>query len=589
MKHRLTFSIAIVALAFVACDNRKKGDMTPDQRFDGYRDRFIEDLWRLEPVWASMVGYHAHDTVLPLPGPERTDQQLRFCLSHLDSLASFKEEELGKSQRLDLRMMRDHLKATIWGIQTFKEHEWNPSVFNVANAMDAVINSTHAPLEDRLVALRGRLRSVRQYYANARMLIKDPTREHTELAIQQSRGTLDLLGPWLTDTIASCALTDSVKKLIDTDLDSARKGIEGYISFLENDWLPRLQTKARSPRIGKALFAEKFGHDINSIHHAQEVFDMAIAAKTQLHQRMDSLTRQLWPKHMGKMAMPADSLVAIRMLIDTLSHVHAQPDSFLQAIERQIPELTRFVTEKDLLTLDPDKPLVVREEPAFMSGVSVASISAPGPYDKGRETWYNVHPLDGMEPARAESYLREYNSYILQILNIHEAIPGHYAQLIYNNRAPSIIKAILGNGAMVEGWAVYTERMMLEAGYGNNSPELWLMYYKWNLRTVCNTILDHSVHVLDMNEDQALDLLMRQAFQQEAEARGKYRRAVLTQVQLSSYFTGFADIMQLRDEVRKAEGNAFSLKRFHEEFLSFGSAPVKHVSEMMLSARARKH
>jgi uncharacterized protein (DUF885 family) len=281
--------------------------------------------------------------------------------------------------------------------------------------------------------------------------------------------------------------------------------------------------------------------------------------------------------------MPSDTLVAIRKMIDRLSAEHCHRDSFMASIEAQIPELTAFVKEKDLLYLDPEKPLIVRQEPAYMAGVAGASISAPGPYDKYGDTYYNVGTLENYTDDQAESFLREYNKYMLQILNIHEAIPGHYAQLMYSNESPSLIKSIFGNGAMVEGWAVYTERMMLEEGYGNNSPEMWLMYYKWNLRTVCNTLLDYSVHVNGMNEEQALDLLVNQAFQQEAEAKGKWKRATLSQVQLCSYFTGFHEIMELRNELKEQQNEEFNLKAFHEEFLSFGSAPVKYVRELMLN------
>jgi uncharacterized protein (DUF885 family) len=196
--------------------------------------------------------------------------------------------------------------------------------------------------------------------------------------------------------------------------------------------------------------------------------------------------------------------------------------------------------------------------------------------------------MHGWPAEKSESYLREYNDYVLQILNIHEAVPGHYTQLVYSNNSPSIIKSILGNGAMVEGWAVYTELMMLENGYGapagsgTFSPEMWLMYYKWNLRTTCNTILDYSVHNLGFTKEQALNLLVNEAYQQQAEAEGKWKRATLTQVQLCSYYTGFTEICKLREEIWKKEGKAFSLKTFHEKFLGYGSAPVRDIRKLML-------
>ena len=269
-------------------------------------------------------------------------------------------------------------------------------------------------------------------------------------------------------------------------------------------------------------------------------------------------------------------------MIDKISEKHVKPEEFQTAIEKQMPELVEFIKQKDLIYIDPSKPLVVRREPDYMAGVAGASISAPGPYDKNGNTYYNVGSLASWDKDRAESYLREYNHYILQILNIHEAIPGHYTQLVYANQSPSLIKAIFGNGAMIEGWAVYTERMMLESGY-ENSDEMWLMYYKWNLRTTCNTILDYSVHTKEMSKEDALNLLINEAFQQKAEAEGKWRRVSVTQVQLCSYFSGYTEIYDFREELKKQAGDKFNLKQFHEKFLSYGSAPVKYIKELMLS------
>ena len=280
--------------------------------------------------------------------------------------------------------------------------------------------------------------------------------------------------------------------------------------------------------------------------------------------------------------MPAEKFMLIRMVIDTISTQHSSPENFQSNIEKQIPLLIKFINDKKLIYLDPSKPLKVRKEPDYMAGVAGASISAPGPYDKNGNTYYNVGSLAYMSEKEQESYLREYNDYILQILNIHEAIPGHYTQGIYANQSPSIIKTILGNGSMVEGWAVYSELMMIENGYGDNTPEMRLMYDKWNLRSVCNTILDISVHTLDMSEEEAKKLLITEAFQQAAEADGKWKRAQLTSVQLCSYFNGFKEIIDLREEMKKKEGEKFSLKSFNEKFLSYGNIPVKNIRQLML-------
>lgn len=539
------------------------------------------DFWKQNPDWASYVGFHDYDSLLYAPTPENRQREVAFCKAYLDSLSQFDQTQLSKSEKTDLLMIRNQLESTIWYNEVFKSYEWNPSNYNVGGTFGIMINGKYAPLDERLRMMAIKMDKLDAYYDAAKSNIKKPTREHTQLAISQNEGALSVFGASLIDSVHASGLSQTEKENLFTNIELAKVAVQGYIDFLKNEIEPTLDEDSREFRIGKELFEQKFEHDIVSSFSAEEIYQKALETRDELHAKMFQLSSSMWEKHLANEKMPEDSLLAIRKMIDILSSEHCHRDSFMATIEAQIPELTAFVNEKDLLYLDPEKPLVVRQEPAYMAGVAGASISAPGPYDKYGDTYYNVGTLENYTDEDAESYLREYNKYILQILNIHEAIPGHYAQLVYSNQSPSLIKSIFGNGAMIEGWAVYTERMMLEEGY-NNSPEMWLMYYKWNLRTTCNTILDYSIHVNNMTEDQALDLLVNQAFQQSAEAKGKWRRATLTQVQLCSYFTGFHEIMELRNELKQAQGESFDLKKFHEDFLSYGSAPVKYVRELML-------
>jgi len=282
--------------------------------------------------------------------------------------------------------------------------------------------------------------------------------------------------------------------------------------------------------------------------------------------------------------MPADSLDLVSRVLDTLSGKHTTAADLPSEIEKQLPKLSAFVKDKDLLTLDPGKPLKVRKQPAYFGNAAVASMSSPGPYDKNGTAYYNIISLTGLSADRAESYLREYNDYTLQILSMHEAIPGHYAQLVYANNAPSLVKSIFSSNAMVEGWAVYGEQMMLDAGY-DTSPEMKLMWYKWHLRSVCNTILDFDVHSNSMTKEQALKFLTHEAFQQQAEAEGKWKRVGVTSVQLDSYYDGYKEIMDLRDAYKVKAGDKYKLKEFNEKFLSYGSAPVKLIRSAMLDGK----
>lgn len=573
-------SIAVAVFLFSYKKDATGADINADKKFDSYKEYFIEELWKTSPDWAASQGYHKYDSVLIIPNVENQKIVLTLSKVHLDSLKKYDLETLSDNNKTDYHMMKNLLESFIFSINEVKSSEWDPSGYNVCGSFAEILNGNYDALDNRLHNFNLKLTNVPAYYEAAKKNIKDPTIEHTELAIAQNLGGISVFEVDLKAALDKSKLSQAEKDEMISKAKLAVKAIQDYAS-----WLQKLDNKSpRSFRLGKELYTKKFDFDLQSGYDAEAIYQKAITQKKELHDKMFTLADKLWFKYLGNAPKPTNKLALVKQVIDKISLQHTTPEKFQSEIEKQIPELTAYVKEKNLLYIDPSKPLVVRKEPDYMAGVAGASISAPGPYDKNANTYYNVGSLSGWSKEESESYLREYNDYILQILNIHEAIPGHYTQLVYSNQSPSIIKAILGNGAMIEGWAVYTERMMLESGY-KNSDEMWLMYYKWNLRTVCNTILDNSVHTRNMSKDAAIDLLTKEAFQQTAEAEGKWRRVTLSQVQLCSYFTGYTEIYDFREELKKEQGNAFNLKQFHEKFLSYGSAPVKYIKELMLSEK----
>ena len=156
-------------------------------------------------------------------------------------------------------------------------------------------------------------------------------------------------------------------------------------------------------------------------------------------------------------------------------------------------------------------------------------------------------------------------------------------QGIYNNKkSPDVLRAVFQNGAMIEGWAVYTEGMMVENGWGNHAPEMALSLYKWNLRELANVLLDYDVQCLSASKEAVARLLVKDCFQNASQVEEKYHRATVSQVQLCSYYTGATAIQALREDYKKKLGDKYKLKDFHEKFLSFGSSPVKYIRERML-------
>ncbi|KZN63820.1 hypothetical protein N473_16005 [Pseudoalteromonas luteoviolacea CPMOR-1] len=590
-KTALTMAVA-AALALVGCTTTSTPSQSTtqvvaqesqNQAFTDFSAQLIEDMWRQYPEHSLYVGYGKYDHIMTIPNAESRASSVAFSKAKLSELRGFDLNNLSDNQKSDYYLIENSLEKRIWEVEKFKDWQWNPSNYNISYGFATILNSRFKSDAEKYKTVLERLKYVPDFYQAAKNNIDTPTLEYTQLAIAQNQGAFAVLKDDLLDKVdASNALTADEKALFKTRFVNAKTAINGYIDFLTQ--LEKELTangNARSFRIGEELYEEKFAFDIQSGYTAKTMYEKALADKARVTQEMVKLTDQLWPKYFPNKARPSDDAQAIAELIKHLSVKHVPKEQFVDEIKRQIPLLEKFVMEKDLISLDPEKPLVVRETPEFMRGFAMASISAPGPYDAKENTYYNVEPLELRTEEQASSILREYNHWILQILNIHEAVPGHYTQLVYANKSPSLIKTILRNGAMIEGWAVYTERMMLEEGYGNHEPEMWLMYYKWNLRVICNTILDYAIQVKGISRDEGLDLLMNGAFQERAEAEGKWRRATLSQVQLTSYYSGYREIYDLREKQKEKLGKDFDLKAFHEEFLSYGSAPVKYISQLM--------
>lgn len=258
-------------------------------------------------------------------------------------------------------------------------------------------------------------------------------------------------------------------------------------------------------------------------------------------------------------------------------------DEIVDTAKRSLELATAFVQEKDLLTLPPD-PVEIIVMPEFKRGVSLAYCDSPGPLDVGLKTFYAVAPLpEDWTEEQVQSFLREYNVRSIHDLTMHEAIPGHFLQLAHSNRYPGKLRTILSSGVFIEGWAIYSERMMIDAGFLDNDPLMRLINLKWYLRGIGNAIIDQAIHTEGMTREQAMKLMMEDTFQEEREAAEKWVRAQLTSAQLSTYFVGAVEHFDLRRDIEHTWGAKFDLKTYHDRILSYGSPPVQYVRALVLN------
>jgi len=580
MKTQICISIATLLFA---CNSNKTNVTGKDLNtsFNNFQPRFLDAYWKENPSAAIFVGYGKYYDKLVMPDSNAFAQNVLFSKEWLDSLHSYNYDNLSDDNKINYNIIQNQLQSTVWYIDTFKSQQRDPSSYNLGGECYYLITQNYAPLTQRLQTLSNHIQNAGAYYNAAEKIINHPTKEYTQLAIDQNNGSLDVFGSALSDSINASSLSQIEKDTLQHRIAATTSAIKNYVSFLQEMIADKNYTFSNF-RIGKELFDEKFKYDLVTDYTPEQMFAKADSAKHYYHQQMFSIANNLWQKYYGSAAKPADSLALIKAVLDKISLNHALPQHVVDTATKLVHDLEGFIITKNLFNYDTTTPLKVRIMPAYMAGVSLANAEFIPPYQKSGITYYNVMDLSKMPAADAESELREYNTYSLQFLSIHEAMPGHCLQGVYNTKSGSIIKSVFGNGAMVEGWAVYCEQMMMENGWGNDAPELWLTLYKWRLRECSNVLIDYGIQCLNYSEDDVYKLLKNETFQEDAQIKEKYHRATVSQVQLCSYFTGLSDILALREAYKNKMDNNYTLKNFHEKFLSYGSAPVKYIREVML-------
>jgi hypothetical protein len=313
---------------------------------------------------------------------------------------------------------------------------------------------------------------------------------------------------------------------------------------------------------------------------------LAESEADRVEREMYYVAKQQWAKVFPLKPLPPDDPAGRRSTIGAvlgeLSKVHGKPENIVEDARKTVDKIRVFIREKKILALPEPDTCKVIEMPEFQRGFSVAYLNAAPPLDPKADSLYAVSPPPKeWTPERVETYLREYNSAMLQVLTIHEAYPGHYVQLAYSNRCPSQVRKILSSGTFAEGWAVYTEQMMLDQGFGDGDLSLRLHQLKFYQRAVINAVLDNKMHCENMTDEEAMKILIERGFQTEAEAVGKIQRAKQSSTQLSTYFVGRMAFYKLRQDVERKQGDKFDLARFHEDVLSHGTLPVKYLRELV--------
>lgn len=577
---RIRTSLLVLVFPFLAAGSIRAE--TEDDKLIAFFRNYLEEEFRQRPFLATQLGDHRFDHLLDDLSPQARaawKERTRKTLDELPRQVAY--EKLSRSGQIDFEIFRHHLTRNLWLAENTRPFEEDPRVYNeyVSDSTFLLLTQSTLPKAVNIRNCVARMGQIPRVLAAARANLGNPPRVVVETAIRQNRGAIayyehgifQLAG----ETPSLSELGPAAKPVV--------AALKEYQKFLEEELLPRA---TGDWRIGKEKFARKLELELDAGLTADQVLREAEAEFERVERDMYVIARQLWSRtHPGK-PLPPDDVEGrrdtIRLVLAELNRDHGKVEDLVSDARATVARIKEFIAANDILRLpDPDRCQII-EMPEFQRGNAVAYLNPAPPLDANAASVYAVSPPPrDWDARRVASFLEEYNRYMLQILTIHEAYPGHYVQLEYSNRHPSLIRRVLQSGVFAEGWAVYTEQMMLDQGYGKGDLALRLNQLKWYLRSVANAILDHKMHCTPMTDEEALAFLTQRAFQSEGEARLKIIRAKQSSCQLSTYFVGRTAFYRLRQEVQRELGEKFELGRFHEAVLAHGTLPVKYLPELV--------
>jgi uncharacterized protein (DUF885 family) len=561
--------VAIVALiCLTGCAQPEPPKPAPPD-FTRLTDDFTHGVLALSPVVATQVGYHEHngrslDESIDDLSAAGMDAQRRFYQDMEKRIAALDAASLDREQQADLQILRNNIGVGLLELDTIQNYRHNPTVYVelAGNALYTPFVLEYAPADRRFGHIIKRLAKIPALVDQAKANLVDAPEVWNRVAREENQGNIDLI-----DTTLRQAVPPTLKSQYDAAAGPAVTALKDLNTFLSDT----LSKKTSDWRLGKEKYARKFAYVLATDKTPEQL--LAEAEKDLQATRME----------MATLAAPR----SVKQALDAIATHHATPDTYMDEARKTLEQATAFVKEKGLVTLPPRSNLKVIETPEFMRGIyGVGGFNSAPPLQPELGAFYWVTPIPKSWPkARVESKLREYNQYGMQQLTIHEAMPGHYVQQEWANElqptSRRVLRSVFANTPYVEGWGMYTQQLMSEEGYLNNSPELRLTWLKQKLRGLANAILDVRLQTMGITDQQALDLMINDTFQEREEATAKLQRAQLSSTQLPTYYAGLNGWLQARDRYKQAKGPAFSLRDFHDRALRESGVPLPELDKLL--------
>jgi uncharacterized protein (DUF885 family) len=541
----------------------------PEAKADALVNDFVYESLALAPATATFAGYHVHkgvrlDSLWDDYSQAGIARERRFNLGLWQRLDSFQGAAIDAERQADLDMVRDAVGLNLLELDHIQAYRHNPAFYVelIGNGLYNLYVLNSAPEEQRFGYLIKRLQRLPVLVSQARANLMDSPEVWNRVAREENDGNIELI-----DKTLRAATPTALKTAYSAAATPALKSLREF-----NDYLAKtLSLKTSDWRLGAENYRQKCGF---YLHTGKTPAELLAVAEHDLAATRAEIARLAAPR------TPEEALADV-------ASQHATPATYMDEVRQTLAQSTAFVRKNDLLTLADNSNLAVIDTPVFMRGIyAVGGFNAAPALEPQLGAYYWVTPIPGDWPqARIDSKLREYNHYALNQLTVHEAMPGHYVQAEYANRieppARRVLRNIWGNNAYIEGWAVYAQQMMTDEGYLDNDPKMRLAMLKQMLRGQANTILDIRLQTMGMTDQEALDLMIKQTYQEREEATAKLQRAQLSSCQLAVYYAGSQGWNEVRAHFHERHPQDYSLKKFHEAALNEGAVPLATLDRLL--------
>ena len=551
------------------------------QKFEKASDAYFDQVYfHYGPTNGTLVGYHQFDGQLEDYSRKNVDAEIAALKSFEKRIEAIHPDDAAADfvARSDREIVLSNIRSQLLTLETIRPWEKNADNYSstCANGAFVLMERKFASPDERLRSLVAREKQMPALLDAARVNLKNPPRVYTEIAIEQLP---DIVSFFEKDVpLAFADAQDAALKAEFAQTNAAVIAeLKSYLGWLKTDLLARSNGDFR---IGAEAFQKKLAYD--------EMVDLPL----------DKLLEIGWADlkknqaHFNEIAKELEPAKDARAVVEELGENHPAPDHLLDAFRATFDGLVSFIRSHHIVTIPSDVRPIVEETPPFMRATTFASMDTPGPFEKhATEAYFNVTlPDPSMKPEEVEGFMHSFNIGTVISTAVHEAYPGHYIQFLWLPQAPSKVRKLLGANTDIEGWAHYTEQMMLDEGYGQpgvgakderEAKFLRLGQLQDALLRNARFIVGIEMHTGKMSFDEAVAFFQKEGYQSKETAMVETKRGTSDPTYL--YYTlGKLEIMKLREDVKKKQGAAFSLEKFHDDFLREGFPPIKIVREAML-------